>query len=705
MAEQVEKYHPRLYQLDELISDLYNAVYAKNGGYQTKFIDVSDLKMVRFKLEDYDLDVIFEKTKIQYAGKFPTGLFDSTGNAIEQIHFKRQGETHMSTIRIIPYENKAAVNNMADPVNVNQIIKTLLSELVVNDKTNNVLLPIINVDVIGEDLVGYDKVKSLVLKDKFYSIQITEKYYSLTTLDSFLREYPLEMRVLKSIIYQAVDTLYQISTSYSGFRYNQFVPLMIDCYIKKNDDIFFPQIKLSNFFLSEIEEIVPNDYPKKIPNIGTPYSDLYQLLNYLWNNHLTDIKKYPDLVSLFNEILPEKIRSKDTYLTVELWDTLTDDEKINLRIKNIRNNTSFTSKDSLLHTTFVEPVDVNQTEISTGGEDAPGSDMLTNDFDDNADELNTAPIEKNILEDKSTDIIKKISIDDDDLNTENAPDSESELSSEDYTPEKDLTNDKASDFKTQSNKKYYNNDIDNMSDKSLNKKNNRASDSETRRSNNITEETERTEERKIINKPSRIINTSDTDMGVSRRGDKTKLKTYHGRRQINMPNTSNIESNTNRQINNPMAYDNNSNIQLNGNASRINAIGSLLGVNPNDYAGRSNSANYGQIPQQFGQQQYPGEMNQSFPSPNPIGQPQMPIQNQMPMSIQNQMPMSIQNQIPAQNPYGQQMVQGQPQLDANMMAALMQQQQQQQQQQMGYPQMANMSQTGGSAKRNPFFFR
>ena len=167
-----EKFNDKLYQPDELLGDIYDAVYTKTGKFNKIFINVADLKMDRFKMTDYDLDTLFDtsRTKIQYVGKYPTGI-----NDVEQIWMKRQGPNYMSTIRIIPYMNKKDVNDMSDPINVNQIIRTLLSELVVSDRTYNILLPIINVDVKGEDLIAYPKIQQMIDTKKFYSIEMTRK--------------------------------------------------------------------------------------------------------------------------------------------------------------------------------------------------------------------------------------------------------------------------------------------------------------------------------------------------------------------------------------------------------------------------------------------------------------------------------------------------------------------------------------------------
>lgn len=350
------KYNDKIYQLDELISDIYNCVYDRSNDYERIYIDVMDLKLSRFKLYDYDLDIIFEKTPIIKASDFDTGLIYNNEH-LKQICFKRQGVSHSSTIRIIEYPDIKTIENMNNPINVNQIIKTMMSELVVNDSSTNFLLPVINVDVKGSDLTSYSKITPYIDKDKYYSVQITEKFFSLTTLDKFLKDYNIDHHIIKSIIYQIVNTYYQISVPYPDFRYNQLFPEMIDCYVKYNNNIFYPEIKLSNYYLSEIKNIVDNNYLEteiKIPKINNIYSDLYQLLNYLWNNQQIHIQKNNELNKLFDDILPKKIRSSQKYLTLELWNKLDDDEKHSLRILNIKNNSSLTSKDSISNAKFQE---------------------------------------------------------------------------------------------------------------------------------------------------------------------------------------------------------------------------------------------------------------------------------------------------------------------------------------------------------------
>ena len=79
---------------------------------------------------------------------------------------------------------------------------------------------------------------------------------------------------------------------------NNFMMVMnyyefIGCYIKKSDSTIYPELKLSEFFLAEIDDVVESDVSKKhgfAP--ARAYSDLYQLMNYLWNHNQIDIEKF-----------------------------------------------------------------------------------------------------------------------------------------------------------------------------------------------------------------------------------------------------------------------------------------------------------------------------------------------------------------------------------------------------------------------------
>ena len=742
--------------IDEPIRAVYDAFYARTNKYKPKFIDTSDLVIERFKLSDYNLDDIFDKTKIQYVGEFPTGIMEN-GVSINQLWFKRKGETHMSTIRIIPYENKETINNMDNPINVNQVLKTLLSELVFNERTRGILLPILNVDVIGSDLMVYDKVRQYIDPKKYYSVEITEKFYSLTTLDNFIKDNILDSRVLKSIIYQAVDILYQITSSYSKFRYNQMFPETIDCYLKTTDGVNIPELKLSDFFLAEIGELIPNGYVNSdvinIPLIESEYSDLYQLLNYMWTHLNTDIKKYPDLVSLFDIILPKKIRSSEKYLSLEIWDKLSDEEKFDLRIKNIRNGTFFTSRDSLLNTTFVEGTDTFARIQAEAPFEVPS--QLTTDTKTDIDEIlsireheaatkryekrkpeaevyaaTVTELDREEYPDSEPDSEEAEPIDFSDTDTDTGTDIEEILDefpeslSEEEQPDSFDSSELAqpSDFSQSRhnqrikflNKKSSNNDIDNMSNKK----------SMSRRKQDNVYGDEQTEDRQMHTRPSRIISVTDTV------APKRKLKSYRGTRYINTPDNSNLNTNLNsrmtgsntnamnsadveallRELNDPSRqYNNSGNIQSQmqpqiQSQSRINSIGDMLGVTPNELNNMNQNMNYGQIAQKLSQQYQVQPQNMSIPgqfSPQTVPS-QMGQIGQMGQADDNYLARYLaasQGQLASNQSAPNQSMPNQ-QMDPNYMAYLMQQQQQQQQ-----PNNQMLPPMTGGSNNKPFFFQ
>ena len=637
MTSQVQKYHPRLYQIDELIFDVHNFVYGKNTDkYQVKVMDPTGLKMNRFKLDDYDLDAIFEKTKVKYVGSEPTGI-----DGLDQIVIKRQGETYMTNIRVVPYESPDIVSDIHNPVNVNQIIRTLLSELVVTEHTNNLLLPIINIDVTGEDLIEYDvfdPIKGSIDKNKIYSVELTEKFYTMTDLGSYLDENPPNMEVWKFILYQIVDLLYQINNVYPDFHHNRFIPSVIDCYLKNINGVIFPEIKLGNFFTSEIDDVIHNSYitAQSIPKSPTPYSDLYQFINYLITHKAEELKGYPEVTKFIDEIFPEKIRSDNEYLTEEKWNLLTVDEKDHLRLKNIRSHAFLNKSAEPTTASFVETKEeygFNMNNVTSDKRSGSKTDMFDNadieltdnekeELDDDSIKVNKIVKQDNVFEEPTSDSISidggitsiaednesefnaneqsdptaSVEVDDIEENmmpVDPIPDQlfDTELK-EKITDKKDDNFDfgsesESSDSESDSNKKSSDYDIDTMSNKG-NKKSSKK---------NTSEQTEDI----ISDKPSRIINVDDSDAFVLRRkptvSKSSSTKTYHGKRQIMLPDyAGSMGSNSNGMdsmgsMGSMDSFDRsapryNADQMNNGNnnreQARINSIGSFLGASHND---------------------------------------------------------------------------------------------------------------------------
>jgi hypothetical protein len=367
---------------DELLTPL------ASGDYEVEPINGVNMESLsRFVLTDYSLDSIFDNTEITYVGAYPTGLFSTNFNklvaedfsktmtAVGQLlgdenssnpdayskplmeyRFKRKGKTHGTNIRIVKYPNKEAVSDTSNPININIIDRTLLSELVIAKKTTNILLPIINIVASGSDLSTYDFITEPTVKEEFdldlkanYLIQLTEKFHSLASLQDYLDNYPLTKKAILHIIYQLADVLSKIHLIYDDFRQNNLVPEMIDVYFEAISQEVLPKIKLSNFYLATNLKN-PVAYPNSASidiyapdDLDPTYSDMYQILNFFWTHHQDDIKKYADVVTLFNDILPKKIRSdKKTYLDADLWNKLDLENKRMLSADFIKKHKVFT---------------------------------------------------------------------------------------------------------------------------------------------------------------------------------------------------------------------------------------------------------------------------------------------------------------------------------------------------------------------------
>ena len=619
MANKQTQLHPRLYQLDTLITDLYEMVYSNSDDFIPVFLDITNLKMEQFKMPNYDLDVIF--SDVNYIKTVPSGLLDKDGNSVNVLYFKRIGTHKNSTIEIIEYSDKYVANDLNNPINVNKVIRKLLSELVISKKTKNILLPIINVDATGLELSKYESLKSLVDTTKLYSINITEHFYGLWTLDDFLnkkKDPPIDEVVLENTIFWMVDLIYKINLVYPKFKCNNLIPKMINCYLCTDKGIITPIIKLGNFYLSEIGDIIKNNYltDNNLPQMGDnyAYNDIYQFLNSLWNDHQQIIEKYPNIINIFDSFLPKKIRSKNSiYLSKEKWDSLSDDEQIFLNVRNIRSKLIEIYENPSEH--ILEESRINNNEVD---ESDINVDDLDNSIDDDLDNSINDYTEIKVTEDVNEPLENIMSDDvliDSDSESESFEDSESIIKSNNI-------------------------DIANMSKKNKDQ--------------------------------SRIINVDDSDVNLSYN---KKHKIYHGTRNLSQPSynhqqPSRIANPTYNMYDNQPKFNPNS-YQMRDNQPNFNSIGNFLGSNPND--AKMPNYTYDQqlkYPPQIPQQQIPQQQ-----------MPQQQIPQQMPQMDQNEMLQrymaSINNQPQMEQPQAQQ------QYDPNVLA-MMQQQMMQQQQTGGY---------------------
>lgn len=270
--------------IDDLIDTVISAI---DGNKETFNIDPKNYQPEDIKLTDYSLDNIFDKTPIQVAEPLIVSL---AGYEIKEIRFKRQGTTHRTTIHIVEYPTPRDMDDMKHPINVQKIFLQLFSVLVLEKRTDNILLPIINVDVKGSDITNA-KVTPYIENSKYYSISVTERFNRLVSLEQFFEQNKVTERVIKEVCRQVIDVIYHIATAYPKYCNDLLEPKYISCYIKDN----LPVIKLDTFYGSAIPGIIDNTYVKQSRAVDNVKSFLEQLST----KYQTDVDSWPRLVEFF----------------------------------------------------------------------------------------------------------------------------------------------------------------------------------------------------------------------------------------------------------------------------------------------------------------------------------------------------------------------------------------------------------------------
>ena len=145
--------------LNEKINLLYRTVYSKNIDLKYKIkqieldnISINDVKFKHNNGEDYNnlLTDIF-------LGNFK--LLDYNEHNLSTT-LKKYSDNLSLYVEITPYKNIKEIDSLESSNNINNFISYILSELVINNKTKHILLPLLNIDVefqqISDILKNYD---------------------------------------------------------------------------------------------------------------------------------------------------------------------------------------------------------------------------------------------------------------------------------------------------------------------------------------------------------------------------------------------------------------------------------------------------------------------------------------------------------------------------------------------------------------------
>lgn len=267
--------------LDERNILLYNFLYTENtkNNYEILPIDINNINESDIQLNvGPDSNTLLTQLlteQLQY-------LFTIN----DDIYFKLISNTYPLLIKISM--DKKSMND--------NLISYVLSELVLNNKSSNILLPIVNLQINLLDIQtilskisipsSFEKYISLN-KKKIVNLQIREGYFNLTTLRMYINDNTINY---KTLLFKIIYTLAIICNKYKYFSHNKLNLDNIFVYINK----YFMTKELDKFKMNDTMYYLPNEqYEIKITNFEE--SNLIKTsIDILRNNNDTETDNSPN---------------------------------------------------------------------------------------------------------------------------------------------------------------------------------------------------------------------------------------------------------------------------------------------------------------------------------------------------------------------------------------------------------------------------
>ena len=289
-----------------------------NSNINIDNININDIKISICDKEYYDIiknDILNAKYKfISYNDNY--------------ILLKRYSDNLSLNAKISFYE-KDDINNIKVSVNNDSLYSYLLSNLVLLNKTPHILLPIINFDILFENVYSIIPDEIIKVINKKYinnnlicCIQLRECYFKTYNLKEYL-DLQNNCVKIKPLLFQIIYTLAIINNEYPHFKHNNISFKSIFLYIKKNQEkTIYKGFKNDNFILDD------NDYDIKLTN--------FEKVSFNNNNN-------NDLQILFTELSNYKFCDDETSIFIKkkynnYIDMLYDDYFNNYNHNNNNNN-------------------------------------------------------------------------------------------------------------------------------------------------------------------------------------------------------------------------------------------------------------------------------------------------------------------------------------------------------------------------------
>lgn len=321
------------YDIDYLINLAYEYYYLNLDKCYTKtnisLDDINNINNIKFTPKKSNISLYINQI-------FNTNI-DFLYKQEHTYYFIRHGPIN-TLIKLRVYPNIKLMNNINFDINNDLKISFLLSNLLTDKKTINILLTIFNIDLSIKNLIPFLTKSNLMNDftdsiDKYASISICENFTEMISLNELFNKYqdikPMEFL---SIIFQVIYTLVLIRKSYPNFSHNLLNIYNIYIYINQSsNNIIYKYnninyninnkyiIKIFNFELSNINSNINKD-------ISTFFNSLQKNLiikKYLENNLY--LKKI--IIESIN-MIPEDIMQYNNFLNNFTINKL-DDSNIN----------------------------------------------------------------------------------------------------------------------------------------------------------------------------------------------------------------------------------------------------------------------------------------------------------------------------------------------------------------------------------------
>lgn len=309
--------------LQEKINLIYNLVYNKldDDCFKISKIDVKNIKIDDIKIGLKHKEINKEIFKYLIKGKFQ--IISHNKKDLTTI-LKRFSDSFTFDLHIQPYLPKSTIDSILS--NRDSLFSYILSELVINNATTHILLPITNIDVKFKHISNllktfnlYDFYNDQINDDiisNIFSIRLKENFKKGITLENILFDKTVNY---KHLFFQIIHTLAVIQKVHPTFQHNNLSISNVLVYLKSdrknrkykfNNDYFElldtnMEIKIFNFDLADTK-----DFPQK-NRTQNAYYDLYTFFKSMYKYNKFD-NVDSETTKFLERVFLKEYKKKDT---------------------------------------------------------------------------------------------------------------------------------------------------------------------------------------------------------------------------------------------------------------------------------------------------------------------------------------------------------------------------------------------------------